>query len=66
MKSGTVFCYQDAYKFLEGNFPEECGQRGYQQGLPAYQRDAGFAIWDARLRHGLVRHTGVRGQRQRV
>jgi len=67
MPRGECFIYQNALKYLQNNFQHECTQRSeLQQGVPAWQRDAGFAIWDARLRHKLVRLTGVRGQRQRT
>ncbi len=67
LPTGRKFTYADAYKYVEQNFPEECEQRSeLQRGRPAFKRDAGFAIWDARLKHRLIRHTGVRGERQRV
>ena len=70
LAKGVRFTYQDAYKYLEENFPSDCNQSGFQkrgnQRVPAYWRYAGFAIWDARLRHGLIKHTGIRGQRERI
>lgn len=67
LPSGRKFTYGDAFEFLKQNFPRECGQRSeLQQGRPAFERDAGFAIWDARLRHRLICLTGIRGQRERL
>jgi hypothetical protein len=61
------FTYADAFEHLKHNFPQECAQRSeLQQGRPALERDAAFAIWDVRLKHRLIRLTGVRGERQRV
>lgn len=67
MPSGEKFTYDDAFEYLKNRFPRHCAQRNeFQQGRPSYERDAGFAIWDARLRHSLIRLTGVRGERQRI
>lgn len=64
---GRKFTYQDAYRFLETNFPSECNERGNAKNEPRCRHDARCAIWDAMPQKlGLVRHTGVRGQRQRV
>jgi hypothetical protein len=67
MPSGKKFTYQDAFDYLQRYFPRECALRSeLQQRRPAFERDAGFAIWDARLKHNLIRLTGIRGERQRI
>ena len=67
LSSGTKFTYDDVYKFLETSFPDECTQRGDAKNEPRYKHDARAAVWDAMpQKHGYIRHTGVRGQRQRV
>jgi hypothetical protein len=67
LSCGTKFTYSDVYKFLEDNFPNECSQRGDARSEPRYKHDARCAVWDAMPpKHGLIRHTGIRGQRQRI
>lgn len=70
LPKGFCFSYQDAYRNLETTFPTECKESGSQRrgqiNVPAYWRCAGFAIWDARHKYGLIKHTGVRGQRIRI
>jgi len=65
LTKGTKFRYRDLYKFLEKNFSKECSERGDEPNEPRYQKDARWAVWDARLQ-GLIKHTGVRGERQRT
>jgi hypothetical protein len=65
--SGTKFTYSDLYNFLEDTFPTECSQRGNALNEPRYKHDARCAVWDAMpIKYGLIRHTGIRGQRQRI
>lgn len=64
LTSGKRFMYSDVYRFLETDFPAECSARGNEPNEPRYRHDARFAVWDARL-HGVIRHTGRRGERQR-
>jgi hypothetical protein len=67
MPKGWKFTYANAFEHLKQNFAKECAERvELQQGRPAFERDAAFAIWDARLKHRLIRLTGVRGERERV
>ena len=67
LPTGRKFKYAEAFEYLKENFAEECAERSeLQQGRPAFERDAAFAIWDARLKHRLIRLTGVRGERQRA
>jgi hypothetical protein len=64
---GEKFTYSDVYKFLETTFPDACSQRGDALNEPRYKHDARAAVWDAMpQKYGLIRHTGIRGQRQRV
>ena len=61
------FTYQDVYTFLERAFPGECSKRGDAPNEPRYKHDARAAVWDAMpQKYGLIRHTGIRGQRERV
>jgi len=64
---GRKLTYDDVYRFLEQNFPRECSERGDAPKEPRYKHDARAAVWDAMpVKHGFVRHTGVRGERQRI
>lgn len=67
LPKGEKFTYQDVYKFLEDAFPDACSRRGDATNEPRYKHDARAAVWDAMpQKYGLVRHTGIRGQRKRV
>jgi hypothetical protein len=67
MPRGKKFTYQDAFEYLQRYFPRERALRSeLQQQRPPFERDAAFAIWDARLKHNLIRLTGIRGERQRI
>ena len=61
---GTRFRYLDTYEYLEQHFPAEIAERGDEVREPKYRHDARFGVWDAK-RIGLVKLTGVRGERQR-
>jgi len=67
LSAGKKFTYEDLYRFLESTFPAECSERGDAPNEPRYRHDARAAVWDAMPQKlGWIKHTGVRGQRQRV
>jgi hypothetical protein len=56
---GRIFEHGDTYGFLEGNFADECRERGNAAREPRYRNDARWAAQDAKW-DGLIRETGVR------
>ena len=62
---GRKFKYSEIYDLVEIKFPNECSRRGRTKNEPRYKHDARLAVWDA-MHLGLIRHTGIRGQRVRV
>jgi hypothetical protein len=68
LPKGKRFTYNDVYKLLEEN-PDQCSQRGdapkNNPREPRYRHDARLAVWDA-MHLGIIRHTGIRGQRERI
>jgi hypothetical protein len=44
---GRLFRHTDTYRFLEENFPSECGSRGDSKIEPRYKNDARWATEDA-------------------
>jgi hypothetical protein len=45
--SGTVFGHNQAYRFLEEEYANECGERGDAASEPRYKNDARWAVQDA-------------------
>lgn len=64
LASGTVFCNQDLYNFLEKTFPQECIERGYAPREAQFRNDARWVVQDAK-RVSLVKDTGKIGEHQR-
>jgi hypothetical protein len=62
---GRKFTYSELYKWAEDKFPDFCSKRGDAKKEPRYKHDVRAAVWDA-MRLGIVRHTGIRGERIRV
>lgn len=62
---GRKFTYSELYNWVEREFPNFCSRRGDAKNEPRYKHDVRAAVWDA-MHLGIIRHTGVRGERERI
>jgi hypothetical protein len=65
MPRGMRIVLRDLYRKVESIFPEQCSSRGDLPSEPRYENDIRWAIRDAKD-HGLIKHTGKRGEWQRI
>jgi len=65
LRKGTKFTYTDLYERAERTVPGVCAWRGDAPNEPRYKHDIRAAVWDA-MRLGWIRHTGIRGERERL
>lgn len=62
---GQKFTYSQLYKWVNDKFPDACSKRGDAPTEPRYKWDVRAAVWDA-MHLGLIKHTGIRGERERI
>jgi hypothetical protein len=63
-KEQEVYVFR-TYRWVETDFPDACSRRGDARNEPRYKHDVRLAVWDA-MPLGIIRHTGIRGQRERI